>query len=169
MTYDNEEAFRRQRTQDLSKFSPDHFAVRQLEASKDKPRNKVEVVNKIGARYAVAPTAKDAQDLVIAFHAFLMKYVKLLTPGPIPFKPSSETRDFLRLFMAKSEAMAMGYNAAYRMVSERLPNMAIQSMMSADDLYNELVVIFLEKAQKFNPEIGGFTGYIKYHFKYAVI
>jgi len=148
--------------------SPWHFAS--SENTKEKKINSLKEVNGIGARFSGGASTEDAEFLIKAFHNYLMKYVKLLTGGGIePSKyPTRDTKQFLRLFITASDLRGGDRNAAYRRVSERLPNMAKQSLMSGDDIYNELVVIFLQLAQKFDPNIGGFTGYIQHHFKYAV-
>lgn len=148
------------------RFSDYHFAANYFGGE----RNDLKEVNKVGARYAKNPSSKDADFLIRAFHGFLMKYVLLLTPRPRKEYRAitADTRDFLRLFMSRADRSPSQLKRAYREVAERLPNMAIQTGMAPDDLYNELVVIFLERASRFNPDIGGFTGYIKYHFKYAV-
>ena len=167
MSYNNKK--RSKKDTSLSDFSDFHFATRQTEESKDKEYNDVKEVNEIGARYSQNPTPKDAEILIKAFHGFLMKYVKLLTPGNNTAKYiTNETKHFLSLFIQRKQRSSAEMAAAYKEVASRLPNMVIQTQMSADDIYNELVCIFLEKAQKFKPEIGGFTGYIQYHFKYSV-
>lgn len=146
-----------------------HFA--NIQSNKDKKINSLEEVNKIGARFATEPENGDAELLIKAFHGYLMKYLKLLTGSSFEsggkYLPQ-DTKQFLRLFITGGDMSSSQRAEAFRKAAERLPNMAKQSLMSADDIYNELVVIFLQLARKFNPNIGGFTGYIQHHFKFAV-
>lgn len=135
-------------------------------------KNKLADTNALGARYATNPTPELALELINAFEGFLEKYVVLLSPEKESDKPqrtslTSDTKDFLRLFASREEFKA-NPRMAYRTVAKRLPNMAVQSLLNTEDIRQSLTMLFLEKAQKFNPNIGGFTGYMKYHFKFAV-
>ena len=157
---------RRRRREVEKQFHPNHFAAKENAKHKLRTKrayNKLEDVNAKGVRYAISPTPELAEDLLRAFHPFLMKYVDLLVTGHKSDVRilTSETKEFLRLFMS-------GGNWSYTNVLKRLPNMAVQGLMSAEDVYDDLVLIFLEMAGKFNPDIGGFTGYIKRNFKYSV-
>ena len=124
----------------------------------------------IGARYSQSPNEPDASVLIKYFHGYFLKYVALLTRGTISKdgkRIPSDTKRFLSLFRLKSSdhANSMGLGEM-QMIGDRIPNAFIS--MEADDIYNEMVMLFLELARKFNPEIGGFTGYIGHHFKYAL-
>ncbi len=142
-----------------------HFATLQTSGAE---YNSVIVVNQVGTAYATNPNQADAQKLLQAFHGYLMKYVRLLTSGKLDNAIPKDTQQFLSLFIPSGNYSYGQRLAEFRKVAERLPNMAIQSLMTSDDIYNELAIIFLDLAKKFKPEIGGFTGYIQYHFKYAV-
>lgn len=144
-----------------------HFAAKQSKAASGK-LNKVREVNKVGARYATTPSDADGEQLLKYFHNYLMKYVGLLTQGKLGGDGMSrDTQRFLNLFIPRADYTYTQLTAQYRKVLQRLPNAFMQSM-TADDVYNELVIIFFELAQKFNPEIGGFTGYIQNHMRYKV-
>jgi hypothetical protein len=132
--------------------------------------NLIAMVNEVGARYSQATSETDSSILIRYFHGYFLKYVSLLTRGIISKdgkKVPADTKRFLSLFRLKasdrSNSMSMG---EMQMIADRIPNAFIN--MDADDVYNELVMLFLELARKFNPEIGGFTGYIGHHFKYAL-
>ena len=127
-------------------------------------------MNEIGARYSQNQNQSDAEILVKYFHGYLLKYMTLLTRGTISKdgkRIPSDTKRFLSLFRLKasdhSNSMGLG---EMQMIGDRIPNAFIS--MEADDIYNEMVLLFLSLARKFNPDIGGFTGYIGHHFKYAL-
>lgn len=109
---------------------------------------------------------KDAEFLVTAFNNYLMKYVKLLTTGRMSpegnntYRIPRDTHRFLSSFVKGKASKQQLVQAA-----ARLPNSFIH--MDADDIYNELVIIFLELLDKFYGK-GGFTGYIYYRFGWAV-
>ena len=150
-----------------SNLSPWHFGAQP--ELKEAKQNLVSEVNEIGARYSQAPTEADSSVLLRYFHGYFLKYVSLLVHGTISKdgkKVPSDTKRFLALFRlkgSKDETMSMG---EMQSIADRIPNAFIT--MEADDVYNEVVTIFLELARKFNPEIGGFTGYISHHFKYSL-
>jgi DNA-directed RNA polymerase specialized sigma24 family protein len=150
---------------DRSKLSPWHFAAR---PPQEKKLNKVQAVNAVGKRYALERNPSDAGLLLGFFYNYIMKYAHLLISGNLPDgRLTSDTRKFLSLFMKPGDYSPSELYNQYRKVAERLPNAFMQSMV-ADDVYNELVLIFLKLASDFNPDIGGFTGYIYTHWKYRV-
>lgn len=149
-------------------LSPWHYGSQ--EDLKEIKTNLVAEVNVIGSRYAKEPNSEDASKLIRFFHGYHLKYVELLSRGVISRdgkRVPSDTRRFLALFRLTSadRTRPMGM-AEMQAIASRIPNAFI--MMSPDDIYNELVVMFLELARKFDTDIGGFTGYIGYHFKYAL-
>lgn len=132
-----------------------------------KRKNKLADTNALGARYTENPTPELAEELIQAFEGFLEKYVTLLSPDrKSSVGLTSDTKDFLRLFASK-EDFKSNSSLAYQRVAARLPNRAVQSLHSDEDIRQSLIALFLEKAQKFNGT-GGFTGYMKFHFKFAV-
>jgi hypothetical protein len=133
--------------------------------------NSVAEVNKAGIAYVASPTAAGADQLLRYFHGYLMKYVDLLKHGVITRegkKVPSDTRKFLALFRTGGETgeRAPMTMVEMKIIADRIPNAFM--LLDTDDVYNELVVLFLELARRFNPEIGGFTGFIGYHLKYAI-
>jgi hypothetical protein len=147
-------------------LSPWHYGAQ----TKERQVNVVQEVNKVGSHYALNPNGPDATKLIEYFHGYIMKYVELLTRGIIAkqgHRIPSDTRKFLGLFRPKESANIRPLAAKeMQTIAERIPNAFIS--MTADDIYNELVVLFLELASKFDSSIGGFTGYIGCHFKYAL-
>lgn len=135
----------------------------------DKKYNKTKEINEIGKRYSKTKDPSDAEKLLIAFNNYLLKYTNLLATGKIAsegkdhkFYISKDTKRFLSLFCKngiKSSKEELSQAAA------RLPNGLIS--MTADDIYNELVVLFLDLLEKFNGT-GGFTGFIHHRFAWAV-
>jgi hypothetical protein len=151
-----------------SSLSPWHFGSQP--ELKEQKANLVATVNEVGIRYSQAPNQSDASTLLRYFHGYFLKYVSLLVHGIISKegkKVPSDTKRFLSLFRLKASdhSNSMG-TTEMQAIADRIPNAFIS--MEADDVYNEMVMIFLELARKFNPEIGGFTGYISHHFKYAL-
>lgn len=142
-----------------------HYGSKQ----KDNGKNSVAIVNEVGARFATSPNQEDAKILLDYFHSYIMKYVGLLTTGKLSDhsgKISSDTKKFISLFTPRQEGRGKFNISQMKQAAERLPNAFIN--MTTDDVYNELITIFFELAKRFNPEIGGFTGYIGHHFKFAV-
>lgn len=151
-----------------STLSPWHFGSQpELKLHK---QNLIASVNAIGARYSQCPTEEDANELVTYFHGYFLKYLTLLTGGTIAKggkNVPSDTKRFLALFRSKDSNNTAGMSFdEMRLIGNRIPNAFIS--MEPDDIYNEMVTIFLELGRKFNPAIGGFTGYIGHHFKYAL-
>lgn len=131
--------------------------------------NDVKEVNSVGARFAVSHEQRDLDFLLRAFNNYLMKYVTLLSTGrtsPEGRKTNRrihrDTRRFLALF---HKAGSKASDGELMQVAARLPNAFIS--MDADDIYNELSVIFCDLAHKFNGT-GGFTGFIQHRFAWAV-
>lgn len=153
-----------------AKVSKWHFASIEASKNPEGKLNKRDEINSLGAQYALAPDEQLGAKLLSAFNPFLMKYVTLLKTGKLVsenkksnrFRMSKDTKRFLALFSSN------GIRSTHSELSQaaaRLPN-AFRSM-DANDVYNELVVIFLDLASKFNGT-GGFTGYIHHRFGWAV-
>lgn len=156
--------------EESAKLSKWHFASKEAAKNPENKLNKREEINLLGAQYAISPTPEIGEKLLAAFNPFLMKYVNLLKTGkitsegknPNKFRLSKDTKQFLALFSSN------GIRSSYSELSKaaaRLPN-AFRNE-TADGVYNELAVLFLDLAQKFNGT-GGFTGYIHHRFKWAV-
>lgn len=149
----------------LSKW---HFGSQHTDLKKK--YNKTKEINKIGQRFSETKDPKDAEQLLVAFNNYLLKYTNLLATGKITsegkdnnkFYISKDTKRFLSLFCKngiRSSKDELSQAAA------RLPNAFIS--MDADDIYNELVILFLDLLNKFNGT-GGFTGFIHHRFAWAV-
>ena len=137
-------------------------------------KNELQDINKLGTEYARNPTAELAEQLLEAFGPFINKYLALLSPSiqknnltTNEMGLTKETKNFLYLFKKADELQGSG-NQDYYSIMNRLPNMAKQSLLTRDDVRQSLVLIFLELAQRFNPDIGTFTGYLNKFFKYEV-
>jgi hypothetical protein len=130
--------------------------------------NSVEEVNEVGRRFVESRDPDDAQFLLKAFHNYLLKYMGLLATGKIAAEGTrvrhipADTRRFLALFMSPGVRPTFG---EFARTADRLPNACL--WMSADDIYNELALIFLELANKFDGR-GGFVGFIQFRFAWAV-
>lgn len=156
---------------DRIKLSSWHFGTQNTQQK----LNSVAEINAIAKRYAKQRDSKDLETLLVAFNNLFLKYTFLLTTGQIVPEGcskkaiSSETRRFLSLF--KSAGTICNTDELVK-IAERLPNAIL--WMNADDVYNELVIIFIELAQKFNPDLAipgkefGFTGFIQNRFGWAV-
>lgn len=150
-----------------SKLSKWHFGSQNTNL--DKKYNKVKEINKIGLRYSEKKDPADAEILLKSFNNFLLKYVNLLATGKVTsegkgkkFYISKDTKRFLALFCQNGIRSS---RQELMQAAGRLPNAFIS--MTADDIYNELVVIFLELLDNFNGT-GGFTGYIHHRFAWSV-
>lgn len=117
-------------------------------------------VDKIVRAYQGARTPEQKsihrQELLKAFHKYFMKYVSLLK-GTIGSIESSDTRSFLALFAGDA-----GINAH---------NFVIRTCKSLneEDIYNSLVVMFLELLDKFEfyPEVS-FSRYITKYMRWSI-
>lgn len=153
-------------------FSPWHYASQP--ELRERILNKITDVNKIGIQYAASPTPEDAAVLVRYFHGYLVKYVDLLCNGSISTdgkRISSDTKNFLCLFRSSEGGKKPKLDIhEMNMIANRIPNAFIS--MTPDDVYNEMVVLFLELARKYDPDkctpSGNFLGYVTTHFKFSL-
>jgi hypothetical protein len=131
-----------------------------------KKLNNLADVNKVGERYAREKNPEDLEYLLKAFNNYLMKYVALLTGNLLLdskyHRIPRDTKLFLALFAANGIRSSLD---EFIRVATRLPNAFIN--MDANDIYNEMAVIFLDLTNKFDGR-GGFTGYIHHRFGWAV-
>jgi len=159
---------RRSTSGNQSGISPWHYASQP--ELKERIMNKAADVHKIGVQYVTNPNSEDASMLIRYFHGFLLKYVDLLAHGTIAKEGKRvppNTKYFLSLFRSGgSDKPSKMSNTEMQLIANRIPNAFIS--MTPDDIYNEVVVLFLELARKYNPEVGTFLGYITGHFKYAL-
>ena len=134
-------------------------------------KNELADTNALGTEYAKSPTPELAEELLESFGPFIEKYVTLLDPdrqiGSEKIGLTKETKSFLYLFKQKNERCGSNTKDYYA-IMKRLPNMAKQALLTTEDLRQSLVLIFLQLANRFNPDIGTFTGYINKFFKYEV-
>lgn len=152
---------------DPAKIPDWHFASQNL--TDERRYNNYKKINEIGARFAISKNPNDALKLLEAFNNYLMKYVNLLTTGKLTsegkgnkFYLTSDTKKFVALFASNGIRSSKQELIA---AAARLPNGFIS--MDPEDIYNELALIFLELANKFNGT-GGFTGFLQYRFGWAV-
>ena len=105
-------------------------------------KNKLKDTNALGAKYTRNPTPELALELINSFEGFIEKYVTLLAPNKKHgsdrnFGLTSETKDFLRLFASKGDFQSNSLRA-YQRVAQRLPNMAVQSLLDTNDVRQSL-------------------------------
>lgn len=156
---------RRQVNGQRSKLSKWHFGFKNTSSSKK--LNDLKKVNEVGYNFSQTKNPDDAEFLLKAFNNYIMKYVMLLSTGKtspegaVNKRIHKDTRRFLGLFAngVKSSEKELAAVAA------RLSNAFL--FMDADDIYNELALIFLELANKFDGR-GGFTGFIQHRFAWSV-
>lgn len=135
-------------------------------------KNELKNTNALGVKYANNPSPKLAEELLEAFGPFIEKYLTLLSPDrQVGYTErvglTKETKSFLYLFKKANESCGSNIQDYYT-IMKRLPNMAKQALLTNEDLKQSLILIFLELANRFNPDIGTFTGYINKFFKYEV-
>jgi RNA polymerase sigma factor (sigma-70 family) len=120
-----------------------------------------EEVNELVRTYHEAPdkaTQALYRDKILrCFHRYFMKYVGMLK-GYVDTMYSSDTRQFLALFLSNQE------KNPYRLkkIMYQLPQ--IMESYSDDDIYSELVIIFLELLDK--HEFRDNTSFVHYVTKY---
>ena len=153
-------------------FSPWHYASQP--ELRERILNKAADVNKIGIQYAINPTQEDAAILVRYFHGYLVKYVDLLAHGSISTdgkRVPPDTKNFLCLFRSSNDGKRIRLGIPeMQLIANRIPNAFIS--MTPDDIYNEMVILFLELAHKYDPDkcnpYGNFLGYVTGHFKFSL-
>ena len=154
----------RRRSVEHAQLSSWHFASKRTVND----INDLKEINAVGERFSKTHDPADAQLLLEAFHNYLLKYMGLLTTGKVAAEGSlsryipADTRRFLSLFMTPGVRHTFD---EFARTADRLPNAFL--WMSADDIYNELALIFLELANKFDGR-GGFVGFIQFRFAWAV-
>ena len=112
------------------------------------------LVNACGKRYATTHLPADAELLIKYFRGTLIGFALCIANQHRP-KGLIFTR-FLKLMGGKDQTETM-----------MKLHLAFQSGWDGDDIYNEMVVIFLETAAAFNGT-GTFVGYINQHLPYAI-
>lgn len=101
-----------------------------------------------------------ALEMIRRFHSMLYKFMKLLVTGK-PDHHNASQRAFLNLFTTERVMGAGGYAQLAAKCT------IIFRHDTPDDIYNQLVAIFLQLLQEFNPTMNvGFTYYVDYFFKY---
>ena len=100
-------------------------------------------------------------ELLKRFHSLFYKFMKLLVTGKPDFNNKYQ-KAFLRLFM--SDAYKSSPHA-YKEVANRCT--IVFRNLTPDDIYDQLVIIFLNLLYRFNATLNvGFVYYINYFFKY---
>lgn len=104
-----------------------------------------------------------AEQLLELFQPLLLKYVSLIKDGNV------DTNDkFIKLFMDKEARRRYKYQPAVEI--EKVTGILrwLTYSLTREDLYNELVVVFLETCDRYKRKGVGFTGYLNKVFKYAL-
>lgn len=118
--------------------------------------------NALAVEYSSAGTKPEdlAMELIRRFHSMLYKFMKLLITGK-PDPHNASQRAFLNLF-TNEKVLGQG---GYAHLAAKCTIIFRQD--TPDDIYNQLVAIFLQLLQEFNPTMNvGFTYYVDYFFKY---
>jgi RNA polymerase sigma factor (sigma-70 family) len=100
--------------------------------------------------------------LLKAFHKYFMKYVSLLK-GTIGGIDSNDTMNFLSLFSSGEGRTSTDYLGIYHWIAR------VCSQLDEEDIYNELVVIFIDLLDKFKfvPEVS-FSRYITQYMRWSI-
>lgn len=139
-------------------LSYDHYAYKWVTCTYT-----VASTNELAVRWFDTPEGPDKEDLslelVKRFHSLLYKFMKLLVTGKPDLK-SSHQKAFLNLFMSGNKNMS-----GYKLIAAQCT--IVFRSDTPDDIYNQLVVLFLQLLKMYNPELNvGFVYYINYFFKY---
>ena len=132
-------------------------------------KNDLKTVNELGKRLIAEDiTFKEKQDvqmeIIESFHNYLTKYTELVKYGKVNLT-QKDSFIFLSLFASKVATASNKYEALRR-VAARMPVTFFD--WEIEDIYNELVVVLLEVAQKYSNIEVGFTYYLQTFFRYAV-
>ena len=129
-------------------------------------KNKIYAVaetNELAVKYAT-DTVKDEDlklELIQRFHSMLYKFMKLFVTGR-PDVHNASQRAFLNLFGGYEAGMS---ESGYMKLASKCTIIFRQE--TPDDIYNQLVALFLQLLEDFNPKMSvGFTYYVDYFFKF---
>lgn len=123
-------------------------------------------IDEMVKEYKCSETDKDAAfskaALLRAFHKYFMKYVSLLK-GTIGTIDNSDTMSFLALFLSGLQKTPKDYVSIYKYI------VYICRQLEEEDIYNQLVAIFIELLDKFEfyPEVS-FSRYITKYMRWTI-
>ena len=123
-------------------------------------------IDKIVIKYQEATNEKNIAaskaDLLRAFHKYFMKYVSLLK-GTIGSIDNPDTMSFLALFLSGPGKSTKDYMGIYRYVRH------VCKSQENEDIYNELVTIFLLLLDRFEFRPGvSFSRYITKYMRWSI-
>ena len=149
MVYRSEERpFELSRVHYASKWEPKKYAVAET--------------NSLVIKYCELQDGKEKEDILLGllqrFHSFFYKFLKLFVTGKMD--PHSKLqKNFLGLFV--TEGTKQGFTNAAKQCT------IVFRSDTPDDIYNHLVVVFIQLLDLYNPNLNvGFVYYFNYFFKY---
>lgn len=121
-----------------------------------------EKANSLVKEYQTSGDPKALRELIEAFDGYLHKYLCLIRDGTVNLR-DKDTRQFLYLFKGKSPTSHDAYRILYVLHN-------ICSHLSREDIYGELVVLFITAVKKYEKRPTGpnFSGFLCNYFRYLV-